>query len=351
MIKRLIRNYDLKILGALRYYCTVTGNIGRNSSILNANSNKGFCDASEIGEQVEILKEFNKHKNEDIFLKYYQSKVSDITVKESQLMNWDSLHWASLKNHNNILLSIIKNRKKELSSNSSTEGEKIFTSDKFGVTPLHISIQRSNYESVVTLLENGCDVNKKDSKAGQRLSPLLLAVNQPTPDLRIIKKLIEYGANVNQEALDRKTALFQACSKSRLDIIEILLSSDKYSLSVNIQDNPKTNGWEYYRVTSPLHISVSKNDLEIVKILIEKANGNPNHTLMDDVGESLLHVAALNGDLNMLTYLLSKGANINALDCYDATPLDYADSGYNSNRETIDFLKTNNAKYGKGRKL
>jgi len=261
-------------------------------------------------------------------------------------MQWDTLHWASLKNHNQILDTIIKNRKQQQSDNNNSNN--LFKQDKFGVSPLHIATSRNNYESLCLLLNNGCDPNVRDTKPGIRLSSLHLAVNQKEPNIDIIKKLIAAGANVNQEATDRKIPIFYACSASRLDIIKLLIEAGS---KVSVQDNPKTNGWEYYRVTSPLHISVSKGDLEIVEYLLNNG-GKADQILMDDVGESLIHVAALNGDIEMSKLLISRGANINCLDCYEATPLDYAESGMNSNKEYSSFIKQNyNAKYGKGRKM
>ncbi|KAM9960439.1 hypothetical protein ACTFIW_009579 [Dictyostelium discoideum] len=138
------------------------------------------------------------------------------------------------------------------------------------------------------------------TKPGIRLSLLHLSLNHSNPSIDLIKLLLKKGANVNQESIDKRTPLFRACQPSREDIILITI--------------------EYY--------SVSQGDYNIVKII--RKGGNANLRLMDDCGESLLHVAALN-----------------------ATPLDYAQSGYQSNLEYIEFLKSNykNIKNGKGRKF
>ncbi|KAF2073994.1 hypothetical protein CYY_004701 [Polysphondylium violaceum] len=310
----------------------------------NSNNNNEIFN---IDFALEKAKSAGSSENEESLLNYYESFVDDITQKETKLMQWDILHWATLKNHNQILDTIIKNRK-QINNNATAATTTLFKQDKFGVSPLHIAASRNNLESLCILLDNGCDPNVRDTKPGIRLSSLHLAVNQKEPNIKIIEKLIQSGANVNQEATDRKTPIFHACSASRLDIIKLLVEA---GAKVALQDNPKTNGWEYYRVTSPLHISVSKGDLQIVEYLLSNG-GKANQILMDDVGESLLHVAALNGDVEMTKLLISKGANINCLDCYEATPLDYAESGMNSNKDYSNFIKqTFNAKYGKGRKM
>ncbi|KAN0042923.1 hypothetical protein ACTA71_010555 [Dictyostelium dimigraforme] len=306
------------------------------SSLSNNNRNKINNNLYKTFDIEKIKKEY-ENNNESGIIEYYESFVDDFAKKETRLMNWDSSHWASFKDHKDYIKLLLADGKQQ-------------KPDKFGVTSLQIAIQRGFFDSAILIVESGLvDPNQRDTKPGIRLSPLHLSLNHSNPSIDLIKSLLEKGANVNQESTDKRTPLFRACQLSREDIIQILL---KYGANINIQDNPKTNGWEYYRVSSPLHISVSKGDYNIVKLLLEKG-GNANLKLMDDCGESLLHVAALNGDIEMSKLLIENGADVNVLDCYEATPLDYAQSGYQSNLEYVQFLKSNynNIKNGKGRKM
>ncbi|WCR59442.1 MAG: Phosphocholine transferase AnkX [Wolbachia endosymbiont of Ctenocephalides felis wCfeF] len=69
---------------------------------------------------------------------------------------------------------------------------------------------------------------------------------------------------------------------------------------------------------TPLHIAAENGWLNIVKYLIDK---DANINAKGEYGWTPLHIAAKNGKLDMIKYLTNKGANINAKDeCY-STPL------------------------------
>ena len=62
----------------------------------------------------------------------------------------------------------------------------------------------------------------------------------------------------------------------------------------------------------PLHWSTLKNNnLNIIEFLIKEAS--KFHT-KDEYGNTLLHIAALNGELQAVKYLLDSGANLAAQD-------------------------------------
>lgn len=75
--------------------------------------------------------------------------------------------------------------------------------------------------------------------------------------------------------------------------------------------------------------------------------GDVNYNLMDDVGETPMHVAAAMKRKEVGELLLKFGANINALDCFGATPLDYADG----DDSFSSFLLSHGAKKGKGKRF
>ena len=82
-----------------------------------------------------------------------------------------------------------------------------------------------------------------------------------------------------------------------------------------------------------------------------KHGADVNYNLKDDVGESPLHVAALMGRLQVAEILLKSEANVNSLDCFGATPVDYAKSGGDDSKEALKFLMEHGGKDGKGRRL
>lgn len=82
-----------------------------------------------------------------------------------------------------------------------------------------------------------------------------------------------------------------------------------------------------------LHEAAKYGDLEVVEYLVEKgANVNEK----DDDGYTPLHVAAKKGYLEIVEYLVEKGAKINEKDKSAKTPLQLAYD--NGNQEVVNYL-------------
>lgn len=110
--------------------------------------------------------------------------------------------------------------------------------DDFGRSPLDIAIIWCMPKVVKLLLINGADPNVKDQNG---IPPLIRAVilgiqdARPMQDkLQIIKHLIDSGAKIDQQTTNGKTALMYATGNSRIEIVELLISS---GASINIKDN------------------------------------------------------------------------------------------------------------------
>lgn len=108
--------------------------------------------------------------------------------------------------------------------------------DNAGRTPLDIAIIWCMPEIVKLLLIHGANPNFKDSKG---ITPLMktaiLGIQdaRPTNDkLQIIMHLIDAGAEIDAQSLDGKTALMYATGNSRIEIVELLVSSGA-SLSIS----------------------------------------------------------------------------------------------------------------------
>lgn len=129
--------------------------------------------------------------------------------------------------------------------------------------------------------------------------------------------LIQNGANVNQANAFGKTPLFYAIEFNRLDIIKLLLdnganvnqkyinNNEKLALSANIGSNTP------YFITFCALEHTSKN--------------------------VLMHAAAY-GNVEILKLLISKGANLNAVDDLDFNALDFALAA--GKKENADYLKS-----------
>ncbi|EFA84054.1 hypothetical protein PPL_03127 [Heterostelium album PN500] len=347
-------------------YCSTSlfnnNNNNSNNNSSNNNNNSSINYKSNLNENdiKKMIKENNDHIDESAILLLYQSAVNEITANQTKLMSWDLLHWAALyQQHSWFIKKLIDQRKQLRNNNNNNDSQtttSVIVSDKFGVTPLHIAVGQGHLETVRLLLSEGVDVNARDKKQFVRLSALHLAIDHRYPNIEIIESLLEAGAKVNQETTERRTPIFKAIEKGHsYDIIKLLL---KHGASVNIQDNPRTNGWEYYRVMTPLHLAIIHRDLDIVKLLVEHG-GDVNLKLKDEMGESLLHLSCMRLDEEMTDWLIENGADIHVLDCHEGSTLDYAISSLppqlqkqpEQNKFINKLINQYNVKRGKGKKM
>ena len=109
--------------------------------------------------------------------------------------------------------------------------------DERGQTPLEIAILWCMPEIVKLLLIYQANPNQKNSKG---ITPLMqtaiLGIQDARPindKLQIIMHLIDAGAEIDAQSPERKTALMYATGNSRLEIVELLIST---GASLAIQD-------------------------------------------------------------------------------------------------------------------
>ena len=110
--------------------------------------------------------------------------------------------------------------------------------DRSGRTPLEIAIVWCMPDVVKLLLIYGADPNFKDERG---ITPLMktaiLGIQDARPikdKLQIVMHLIDSGAQIDAKASNGKTALMYATGNSRIEIVELLVSS---GASLSIEDN------------------------------------------------------------------------------------------------------------------
>lgn len=110
--------------------------------------------------------------------------------------------------------------------------------DSRGRTALEIAIVWCLTDTVKLLLLHGADPNLKDKKGQTPLmKAAILGIKDARPiqdKLQIIIHLLDSGAEIDAQAPDGKTALMCAIGNSRLEIVELLVSS---GASLTIADN------------------------------------------------------------------------------------------------------------------
>jgi ankyrin repeat protein len=194
--------------------------------------------------------------------------------------------------------------------------------------PIHIAVENNNIEIVKYLIEEK-KVNMNIRENYNRRTPLHIASERGFLD--IVKYLIEKGANINIVDVLTETACQLSIRNKHVDVAKYFI---EYFKTNNIINTPDFEG-NYY-----IHIAVSQNSIEIVKLLIE--NKICNVYMENNYAKTPLIIACEIGSIEIVKYLVEKGSDIDKE--YFIT---YSLSKFNSNPLSISIEKkhTNVVKY------
>ena len=172
-----------------------------------------------------------------------------------------------------------------------------------GKTPLIIAVGNSYIDTAKILIENGTNINAVDIEGWSALS---YAVNNG--DIEIAKLLLENKAKIKDELL---IAIKSPIVESSINIMKLLIDN---KANINYTDE---NGF------NPLNIAIKSGDMELTKFLI--TNGANVNSLMQD-GVSLIGYAIAQNNMDLLQMLIENGANVNYTngDSWANTPLQTA---------------------------
>jgi uncharacterized protein len=205
-----------------------------------------------------------------------------------------------------------------------------------GKDALGLALFNGSYDVASLLIDSHANVNHADA---QRFTPLFWAVDRRNMEtapnfpwmvtidpLPVIQKLLDAGANPNalvnntprarmREGSPRivfATALMRAAFSGDVELVKLLLahgadphiqSSDRETSLAAACGLAFING--YHRLRP------SAERLEVVKLLVD-LGGDVNHA--DNYGITPLMAAANLGDINIVRYLIDKGADLSAHD-------------------------------------
>jgi len=169
-----------------------------------------------------------------------------------------------------------------------------------------------NNEKSIKYFKKSCHMGSKEAcKILYRFTSVIFSYID-NKNINKLKKLLNDFNEVNVHDKHGDTPLIYAVShgKTDLELIKYLVS---HGADVNIIN---TLG------KTPLMVAVSNGNIDMVRYLVLKgANINVKDKLF---GDTPLMVAASNGNIDMVRYLVSKGADINAKDRFGKTPLNKA---------------------------
>ena len=161
------------------------------------------------------------------------------------------------------------------------------------LSPLRLASQNNHFDIVNHLIKNKIDEHYLDfalysaSEAGHR---------------KIVKHLIEHGANVNSEGIDyhvAETPLYAAAESGHYQVVKDLLEA-----GANANASTK-NSW------APIIRAAIHGYFKIVKLLVEYG---ANINARDHNGYSALHWATSYKDMETFIYLVDQGAEVIASD-------------------------------------
>lgn len=176
-----------------------------------------------------------------------------------------------------------------------------------GTTPLIFAILNSSKDVVIFLINHGADTNLEDIK---KLTPLKAAViisRNPKLTMQsseLAEQLIKCGASIDSKDEHGNSVLLISCALGHFEMVKILIEHGA---------NANFNG---VRNNTPLH-AASKG--EIASYLL---SNSANIESVDDTLKTPLHIACLEGNLELVKVLIENGANVHAETSDGLTPLD-----------------------------
>ena len=182
------------------------------------------------------------------------------------------------------------------------------------------------------LLQSGSDINIQHKTTGTTV--LMIASSYYYYD-DIVEYLIKKGAKLNLQDNEGKTALLWAASNSLPNAKILVAKGAKVNIAANDGMTP------FLQAT--LGVSSGKVTIEMCDLLRKKgANINAALTKPSAMGWTALHYAAINGDVELVKYLIKYGADINKATGEGSTPLYLAQLAKHD--EIVKLLKSAGAK-------
>lgn len=249
-----------------------------------------------------IFKSENKKKEEDELLRFSCNK-GDIDKVEELISVGAEINGKDSNGKTPLINAIIGNNI-EIMRLLMKSGASVTSVDEYGKTPLIHAIINNNIEAMRILLNN---INVKINKAyGLGKKPIDYAIEQN--NIETIYLLLE--RNVELEFVRDVILLRYASEIGHFETVKILL--ENYNTTIETKDNKER---------TPLFLASKNGNLEIVDYLLEKG---ADIEARDKEDRTCLMNASKEGRLNIVEFLLEKGANIEEKDKRGNTPLIHA---------------------------
>ncbi|MDA1675517.1 ankyrin repeat domain-containing protein [Bacillus cereus group sp. TH152-1LC] len=189
---------------------------------------------------------------------------------------------------------------------------------------LIIATLNNNLEGTKVLLRHGFDINIQGIP-GQGETPLTISARNNNFDL--VQFLVANGANINSKNYAKTTSLMYATQNQNIEMVRFLIENNAEINEVG------SNG-------SALKKALLSNADEIIKLLIE--NGADIKKVCSGL-EPALNISAQEGNIDMMNYLIEKGADVEWACGKGVTALIAACSSAGCKTEVLELLLSKGA--------
>lgn len=178
-----------------------------------------------------------------------------------------------------------------------------------------IAVEVSNLSTIKFMLENGADVNYKNSNGN-----ILSQASTKDSNLEKIKYIIENGGKYDEKSVGDQSPIYSSAQTRQFKLINFWLNN---GIDINIQkSNGRTPIFDVCRNRKNIFANVTYYDtLKLLKFMIQKG---ANPSIKDKRGITPLHLISENGTAEHVKYISSFYNNINIQDNFLQTPLHYA---------------------------
>ncbi|XP_065838884.1 ankyrin-3-like isoform X2 [Oscarella lobularis] len=252
-----------------------------------------------------------------------------LDVNEAQRVGYTSLHWACDKGHLELAEFFIQN------------GANLEVEDENGSTPILLSAASDNVHLLDMLISKGCDVQAKN-KFGNGV----LGIASANGRVQMVKKLLEMGYSLVETDYFGRTSLHWAAKYNEKEVAEVLIER-----GANLEAKDKWGRTPFLHAVSYGHndfanflfskgcnchaIDHEGHGALALACIHETAEWLLSQFSNQDIN-SVLHLAAQSDDDEIVSLLISNGADIEVQDEWGCTPLVTAIEFDSDN--VIDFL-------------
>ncbi len=183
--------------------------------------------------------------------------------------------------------------------------------DNLGYTALLIAVQRGLVEIAALLINSGANLEAKPMRGGYSFTALSLAAS--AGKVQIAKELIKANANLEAtiDYMGTNTALIESIDRSHYQIAEMLIEAgaNVNACGGNPNHAPPDLVWDddgnNLKTSSPLTSAITKQNVHLVKILLEKG-ADPNLAIFKN--ETPLSIAVETENSEVISILVKHGA-------------------------------------------